>query len=309
MEKSGELGQEINAKGGEVNKTELELQLERGANWFFWIAGLSIVNSLIFLGCGEGGFIFGLGITQVLDVIVMDACKDADMKAKACVFAVDIMVVCFVIMFGVIAKSRRRWGFIVGMILYSLDGLLFVLVQDILSVGFHAFALYGIYGGLKACRQLKTNENEDVASEESMTMFNAFSTEATEEDKMDKDIVWPAVITILSVVYLIFYVLISINNISKPLKIGGCSLFLGGIVGMAFRRKHAVTLVIIGSVIIIGYTFYSFFRGLDDALRDAPAGAIIVLCFFLALVLFWPVFLLFWFLRRKVREYIEREWL
>ena len=36
-----------------------------GANWFFWIAGLSLVNSLIILFSGEWSFIVGLGATQI----------------------------------------------------------------------------------------------------------------------------------------------------------------------------------------------------------------------------------------------------
>ncbi len=42
--------------------------------------------------------------------------------------------------------------------LYALDGLLFLIVEDFLSIGFHIFALYNIFVGLKALNKLKTAE-------------------------------------------------------------------------------------------------------------------------------------------------------
>ena len=46
MEELEDLSQNMDGGGGvEVAKTDLESQLERGANWFFWIAGLSLINS------------------------------------------------------------------------------------------------------------------------------------------------------------------------------------------------------------------------------------------------------------------------
>ena len=36
----------------------------RGAKWFYWIVGLSIVNSLLAMGGAPIRFVFGLGLTQ-----------------------------------------------------------------------------------------------------------------------------------------------------------------------------------------------------------------------------------------------------
>jgi hypothetical protein len=58
-------------------------------------------------------------------------------------------------MFGVFANKLHTWAFLVGMILYALDGLIFLLVGDWLSVGFHVFALFCIFGGFSATRRLK----------------------------------------------------------------------------------------------------------------------------------------------------------
>ena len=46
------------------------------------------------------------------------------------------------------------WIFIVGTVLYVLDGVIFLLFGDILSIGFHAFALFFIIRGFLAANKL-----------------------------------------------------------------------------------------------------------------------------------------------------------
>ena len=38
-----------------------------GARWFYWIAGLSFVNSLVVISGGSLHFVVGLGITSIVD--------------------------------------------------------------------------------------------------------------------------------------------------------------------------------------------------------------------------------------------------
>src|SRR5262245_15022806 len=42
---------------------KLTQQFNSSSSWFFWIAGLSVINSLIAVFGGDRRFIFGLGIT------------------------------------------------------------------------------------------------------------------------------------------------------------------------------------------------------------------------------------------------------
>ena len=45
-----------------------QAQLVRsGANWFIWIAGLSLVNSVLFVAGSDWAFFLGLGATQFSD--------------------------------------------------------------------------------------------------------------------------------------------------------------------------------------------------------------------------------------------------
>ena len=49
----------------------------------------------------------------------------------------------------------NTWAFIVRIVVYTLDGLLFLLVKDLVSIGFHVFALFFIVRGQTALLQLK----------------------------------------------------------------------------------------------------------------------------------------------------------
>ena len=48
------------------------------------------------------------------------------------------------------------------MLVYALDGLLFLLVSDLLNVGFHVFALLFIWQGFKALRQQQQMEENPL---------------------------------------------------------------------------------------------------------------------------------------------------
>jgi hypothetical protein len=67
---------------------------------------------------------------------------------------VNVGIAVLFVVFGALANQRRKWAFVVGMILYALDGLLFIWVQDWWSFGFHLLALYGLYTGFSALKQL-----------------------------------------------------------------------------------------------------------------------------------------------------------
>lgn len=141
-----------------VDRAKLEQTFVGGANWFFWIAALSLINSAILLFGGGWGFVVGLGATQVVDAVVVMAAEEAGASSalapKLVALTVDAFVAGVFVLFGLFARKRYAWAFIVGMLLYTMDGLLFLVVSDWLSFGFHVFALFGIWGGYAACRKL-----------------------------------------------------------------------------------------------------------------------------------------------------------
>lgn len=144
------------------NRLRIENQLKAGANWFFWIAGLSIINSVaLFLG-SQWGFIIGLGITRFIDAIGLMIAEEVGGIGKIIALVLDVIVAGGFVLFGVFARKEYKWAFIIGMILYGLDGLLFLLVRDLLSMGFHVFALFCIYGGFKAIGGLEGLQRERI---------------------------------------------------------------------------------------------------------------------------------------------------
>ena len=149
-----------------AHREQLEAKIRSGANWFFWIAGLSVVNTLILLSEGDRHFVVGLGITQLVNAVALAFVKQAPesaMIAKAVAFVVTLLASAVVMAFGFGARRGMTWLFILGMGLYFLDGLLFILFQDWMSVGFHLFALWCMFGGLSAARELNGLDRVAVA--------------------------------------------------------------------------------------------------------------------------------------------------
>jgi hypothetical protein len=50
-------------------KLRAENIVKAGASWFLWVAGLSMVNSVLSLSGTGFRFIFGLGIAQIVDAL------------------------------------------------------------------------------------------------------------------------------------------------------------------------------------------------------------------------------------------------
>lgn len=133
---------------------ELAARAKNGAGWFYWIAALSVVNSLIFLNGGNWGFFAGLGITQIVDAIVFQLTGDGFSIIKIIGFAINLVIAGFFLLCGLWANKFQTWAFVTGMALYLVDGALLLLMGNYLSAAFHAFALVMIFRGLMAARKL-----------------------------------------------------------------------------------------------------------------------------------------------------------
>ena len=130
-------------------RAALEGQRRSGGQWFYWIAGLSLINAVVAFTGQEWRFIIGLGITEVVHQLAEES-GGAGMKAGLA----GLVVIAIFAALGQRAVRGSCWAFVVGMVLYALDGAIFLLVQDWVGVGFHAFALVVILRGYLAARQL-----------------------------------------------------------------------------------------------------------------------------------------------------------
>ena len=130
----------------------LESQFRNGANWFFWIAGMSLVNSLVGVFGGHWGFVIGLGVTQVIDAML--TLGDGSTASRLTGPLLTAAVAALFVAFGHFAREGRRWAFVTGIALYVLDSLIFLFAVDVLAIALHAFALFCLVKGLRAKDQL-----------------------------------------------------------------------------------------------------------------------------------------------------------
>jgi hypothetical protein len=149
-----------NAPTGETghDMQELEGRMKSGANWFYWIAGLSAINSAIYAFGGDVAFLAGLGFTQVADALVdvgIESGLPAAVKTVAIVF--NFAVVALFAFIGYYAGKGSSIGFIIGIVIYFFDALLVLLLGMMFGAAFHAFALIFIVRGFLACRTLNAH--------------------------------------------------------------------------------------------------------------------------------------------------------
>jgi hypothetical protein len=128
------------------NRAYIWAVIRRGASWFYWVAGLSAVNTVAIHLNLDFAFILGLGVTQVSDAVGTPASGGA--LVLPLIF--DAIVLGTFAFFGYLAGKGNSWVFVVGMAFYALDAGLCGLLQLWLSLAFHLYVLYRLWLGLKA---------------------------------------------------------------------------------------------------------------------------------------------------------------
>jgi hypothetical protein len=119
-------------------------RVQTSARWFWWIAGLSLINSAVVMTGGEFHFVLGLAVTQVFDALLHEY--------KILAAVLDIVPLAFFFAAGMLAKKGFGWAFVVGGVAYLCDGVIFALVGDWIPVAFHLYALFWIFQGWKELR-------------------------------------------------------------------------------------------------------------------------------------------------------------
>ncbi len=137
-----------------VERRQLEHRMKSGAHWFYWIAALSLVTSIISLAGGNWAFLVSLGVTQVIDGVARGVSSQLGWGFKVVAFGFDLVAAGLFAAIGYFSSKRHTWVFLAGMILYALDALLFLVFFDILPLLFHAYALYSMFGGYRAATAL-----------------------------------------------------------------------------------------------------------------------------------------------------------
>ena len=132
--------------------------LNRGANWFYWIAALSLLNSIIALFQGNFIFLAGLAITQIADGFA----SQAGFAGPYVSLGFGVIVAVFLCGFGYLAKHGSPLMLLIGMALYAIDGAIFLWFSAWMPAAFHAFVLYQMALAWLAYRKAR-KLNEELA--------------------------------------------------------------------------------------------------------------------------------------------------
>ena len=140
---------------GAMQQAVAARQTQIGGDWFFWIAGISALSTILALAGQHFYFALGLGTTQFIDGLAANGTgPNSPAFGKGAAIAASLAAAAFYALYGVFARKGALWAFIVGAVFYILDGLLLVVFKEWISVAFHAYALFRIFQGFQAAQQL-----------------------------------------------------------------------------------------------------------------------------------------------------------
>lgn len=127
--------------------------LARQGLWFYLIAGLSFLNSLAVIGGVTLGFAGGLGITRQLELAgKIQNHAGPFLATSAAIAGVFVLI-------GVFAQHRSKGAFLIGLMLYGVDGLLLCFdgfVQNVWPIVVHVFISYKLYRSYDVLHDLES---------------------------------------------------------------------------------------------------------------------------------------------------------
>jgi hypothetical protein len=137
-----------------------------GARWFYWLAGLSVINSLIAMFDGSVSFIFGMGITQVIDAIAFYTAQDMLSQTGLIVKIIGLVLSIFIsgiaFLIGYLSLKGKKWAMYTGTGLYIVDLLICLFFGLYLDAFFHLFVLIFIIRGAIAYNKLGERSEKPV---------------------------------------------------------------------------------------------------------------------------------------------------
>ena len=124
-----------------------------GANWFFWLAILSVINTLIVYRYQIPNMPIALAITQWVDGTA--AGLNPTMSTQSMV--IDLLIAGALAMFGLLARRGSDIAFVLGIFLYVVDAMLAIGLRDVFGFGVHLIGLFFLFKGLLASRHVREN--------------------------------------------------------------------------------------------------------------------------------------------------------
>jgi hypothetical protein len=129
--------------------------MRSGAHWFYWIAALSVINSLLIFVGSSFGFLLGLGVTEFIATII-DSAKLNPLSGVVTFVGIgaELFIAGMFAAFGYYASQGKTWAFMTGLTIYGLDALFSLYFGMTMSAILHLLALWFIYSGFTAQQKL-----------------------------------------------------------------------------------------------------------------------------------------------------------
>jgi len=132
-----------------VQNQQLTRRRRLSALWFFWVGGLTFVNTLLPFTGQHVRFVIGLGTTQLATGLA-----GRSGRGWAPAILLDLLLIGAFLLLGHFALRGQLWAFAVGIGIYALDGLIFLVARRWVGLAFHVFVLVMMVKGFLTARQL-----------------------------------------------------------------------------------------------------------------------------------------------------------
>ena len=129
----------------------------KAANWFYWKAGLTVINSFIMMTGSLWAFFLGLGITQIFHGIAIGITQELGESSgrmfHGIALVLSLFCAGFVTLLGYYGRKGKRWALIFGMLIFCFDAILYLVTFSIFGVVLHAVAIFMISKGISATKK------------------------------------------------------------------------------------------------------------------------------------------------------------
>jgi|GEM_PF-6528291 len=121
-----------------------------GAQWLYWIAGLSVLNLVLIAVQSPVSMALGLGITDLVYYFAVGMVEEGGPSSLPMIaIAIDLVLIALVAGMGWLAVRGNKIVYLLGTVLIILDGLLFIFpLFSIIGLAVHAYAAYAMVMGL-----------------------------------------------------------------------------------------------------------------------------------------------------------------
>lgn len=136
-------------------RIQLAAKVIHGVHWFYWVAALSAINTIISASGIEYSFALGLAFTQLIDAFSAQIVG----PGRYAVIVVELMIAGVFVVFGLLGTRYQLWAIVAGTVLYVMDGLLLLGLMAlggatlIIGLLIHGWATYQLISGMIACRR------------------------------------------------------------------------------------------------------------------------------------------------------------